>query len=318
MTVAAAPSRGRALPHWAMLALLLAALLIIAWRTAPRFITVTAQLELASHVWELALLALPMTLIIISGGIDLSVGSTAALSAVTFGLAYEAGLPVMLAAALSLLTGTLAGALNGVFVAWVRVHPLIVTLATLSAYRGIAEGISLGRPITGFPETFALLGRGTLFGLPVPGLLFALAALAAGVVLSRTTLGRAIYAMGHNETACRFSGVRTARIKLLLYTLSGLTAAVAALIFAARRDTAKADIAAGWELDVITAVVLGGTSIFGGRGRILGTLLGTLLIHETREFVSWRWNSDELILVVLGVLLIISVLPDGLAAARRR
>jgi rhamnose transport system permease protein len=308
----------RAFSHELLLGLLLVALFVVAWQTAPGFVGVAAQLELAAHVWELALLTLPLTLIIISGGIDLSVGSTMALSAVTFGLAFEAGVPVAFAAAAALLVGALAGALNGVFVAWVRVHPLIVTLATLSAHRGLAEGISLGRPITGFPASFATLGRGSLLGLPVPGLLFALAALAAGVVLARTTLGRTLYAMGHNETACRFSGLRVAHIKLVLYTLSGLAAALAALLFVARRNTAKADIGAGLELDAITAVVLGGTSIFGGRGRILGTLLGTLVIHETREFVSWRWNNDELILVVIGVVLILSVLPDGLSAARRR
>jgi rhamnose transport system permease protein len=313
-----APLRARTFSHEALLGLLLVVLLSVAWRTAPGFVGPTAQLELASHIWELALLTLPLTLIIISGGIDLSVGATMALSAVSFGLAFEAGLPVVCAAALALLVGALAGVLNGVFVAYVRVHPLIVTLATLSAYRGIAEGISLGRPITGFPASFAMLGRGSVLGVPVPGLLFAFAALAAGIVLARTTLGRALYAMGHNETTCRFSGLRVARIKLALYTLSGLASALAALLFVARRNTAKADVGAGLELDAITAVVLGGTSIFGGRGRILGTLLGTLVIHETREFVSWRWNNDELILVVVGLVLILSVLPDGLSAARRR
>ena len=316
MTIRAA-THTLTLSHEALLALLLAVLLFMAWRMAPGFLGLATQLELASHVWELALVALPMTLIIISGGIDLSVGSTMALSAVIFGLAMEAGLSLTLAAALTILVGALAGALNGVFIARVRVHSLIVTLATLSAYRGIAEGISLGRPITGFPPSFAWLGRGSLLGLPVPGLIFALAAIAAGVVLSRTTLGRAVYAIGHNETACRYSGLRVDSIKLALYACSGVAAALAALLFVARRNTAKADLGAGLELDAITAVVLGGTSIFGGRGRILGTLLGILLIHETREFVSWRWNNDELILVVVGSLLIISVLLNGLSAARR-
>jgi rhamnose transport system permease protein len=302
--------------HTGALAVIVVLLLLTAWWTAPGFVRPEVQLELASHVWELALLTLPMTLIIITGGIDLSVGSTMALAAVVLGLAFEAHWPVAVAAAL--VVGALAGALNGLFVTWVRVHPLLVTLATFSAYRGIAEGISLGRPITGFPETFAWLGRGTLAGLPVPGLLVALVAIATAVLLATTTRGRELYAIGLNETACRFSGIRVDRIKLALYTCSGLAAALAGVLFVARRNTAKADVGLGLELDVITAVVLGGTSIFGGRGGVLGTLLGTLLIHETREFVSWRWNNDELILVVVGILLILSVLPDGLAAARRR
>lgn len=304
--------------HEATLAVLLAILLLAAWRSEPAFMGLEAQIKLSTHVWELALLTLPMTLIIITAGIDLSIGSTMALSAVVLGLSYEAGLPIWPAVGLAVVTGTAAGALNGVFVAYVRVHPLIVTLATLSAYQGIAEGISLARPITGFPESFAVIGQGSVLGVPIPCAVCAVSALLAGVILARTTLGRSLYAIGLNETASRFSGIRVARIKLLLYTLSGLAAACSAVMFVARRNTAKADVGAGMELDVITAVVLGGTSIFGGRGRIIGTLLGTLLIHETREFVSWHWNNDELILIVVGALLIGSVLFHGLAAARQR
>jgi rhamnose transport system permease protein len=130
--------------------------------------------------------------------------------------------------------------------------------------------------------------------------------------------GRSLYAIGYNETASRFSGVRVARIKLILYTLSGVAAAVAALLFVSLRNTAKADVGEGIELDVITAVVLGGTSIFGGRGTAIGTLLGLLLIHETREFVSWYWNDSVLILIVIGGLLIASVLLNSLLTPRPR
>lgn len=312
------PARRRSFAYWheAGLSALLGVLLLVAGRLDPAFLSLPTQVELSTHVWELALLALPMTLIIITAGIDLSVGSAMALCAVVLGLAYEAGLSPWLGAALALLVGGAAGALNGIFIAWVRVHPLIVTLATLSAFRGIAEGISLGRPISGFPESFAILGRGSLLGLPLPGLLFLVAAAAAALLLARSALGRAIYAIGHNETACRFSGIAVDRVKLLLYTLSGMAAGLAAVIFVARRNTAKADVGTGIELDVITAVVLGGTSIFGGRGRIFGTLLGVLLIHETREFMSWRWNKDEWNLIVIGILLILSVLLNALLSPR--
>lgn len=297
---------------------LLLGLLGLAWRLSPSFLAAPAQIELSTHVWELALLALPMTLIILTAGIDLSVGSTMALAAVVFGLSFAHGLPVWLAALLALLTGAAAGALNGVFVACVRVHPLIVTLATLAAYRGIAEGISLGRPFSGFPLAFTALGRGTWLGLPIPGVLFVIALLATAILLARTPLGLRLSAIGYNETAARYSGLAVMRIKLWLYTASGLTAAVAALLFVARRNTAKADIGTGMELDVITAVVLGGTSIFGGRGRLLGTVLGVLLIHETREFVSWQYTRDELNLIVIGALLLLSVLADSLLSPRKR
>lgn len=310
---AALPSRQEVV----LLALLLG-LLLTANALSPTFLAPAAQMELSTHVWELALLALPMTLIILTAGIDLSVGSTMALCAVVFGLCFQAHLPLVVCALLTLLTGAAAGVLNGVFVAYVRVHPLIVTLATLAAYRGIAEGISLGRPVSGFPPSFTHWGQGTALGLPIPGLLFLLALGVTAFVVGRTPLGLWLSAIGFNETAARYSGIAVARIKLLLYTASGLTAGLAALLFVARRNTAKADIGTGMELAVITAVVLGGTSIFGGRGRLFGTVLGVLLIHETREFVSWQWNRDELNLIVIGTLLLLSVLADSLLSPKQR
>jgi rhamnose transport system permease protein len=138
------------------------------------------------------------------------------------------------------------------------------------------------------------------------------------VVLARTPFGRYLYTMGHNERAARFSGVPVDRIKLLLYAMSGAAAGIAAVVLVSRRDTAKADVATGLELDVITAVVLGGTSIFGGRGRIVGTILGVLVLHEVRQFISWQWERDELNYVVVGTLLIASVLLNRLLSPRAR
>jgi rhamnose transport system permease protein len=259
-----------------------------------------------------------MTLVIITAGIDLSVGSAMALCAVVLGLSYEAGVPVGWAASLAVVAGIGAGALNGSFVAYLRVHPLIVTLATLAAYRGIAEGVSLARPISGFPDGFTGWAGTGAWGVPIPGLLFLLAAGVAALILGKTPLGRWVYATGHRETAARFSGIPVDRIKLLLYTLSGTFAGLAAVIMAARRNTAKADLGTGMELEVITAVVLGGTSIFGGRGNMLGTVLGVLLVHETREFVSWHWERDELNAIVIGGLLIFSVLLNRLLSPKGR
>jgi rhamnose transport system permease protein len=294
--------------HEAGLLALLAGLLIVARMVAPEFLSIDAQMEMSTHVWELALLALPMALIIISGGIDLSVGSTMGLCAVALGMTYEAGASPWIAAIVALVVGIAAGALNGVFTAYVKVHPLIVTLATLAAYRGIAEGISLAKPVSGFPDSFAVIGRGAVLGVPIPGIIFAIACAASAVILAKTTFGRSVYAVGNREAAARLSGIAVSRIKMILYMLSGSAAAMAAIIFAARRNTAKADVGTGMELDVITAVVLGGVSILGGKGRILGVLLGILLIHETREFVSWQWNRDELNFIVVGAMLIASVL----------
>ncbi len=278
------------------------------------FLRPSSQLEMSTHAFELALLALPMTLIIIAGGIDLSVGSTMALSAVTLGLLYKGGAPVWLAAPAALLVGSGAGALNGLFIARFKVHPLIVTLATLAAYRGLAEGISLGRPVSGFPEAFLHLGGGAAAGVPIPAIIFVAAALAVWLLASRTVQGLWVYAIGGSPTASRYSGIPVVRTQFFLYTLSGAAAGLAGVIFAARRNTAKADVGTGIELEVITAVVLGGTSIFGGRGTILGTILGVALIHELRELVSWHWQRDELILIVVGGILIGSVLLNNLAS----
>jgi rhamnose transport system permease protein len=283
----------------------------------PRFVSRAAQLELSTHAAELALLALPMSLIIISGGIDLSVGSTMALAAVVLGLLFEGGAPITLAACAAVATGALAGALNGVFIARIGVHPLIVTLASLAAYRGLAEGISLARPISGFPPAFLRLGEGTLAGIPIPLIIVLAASIAFAAIARRTVLGFRVYAIGDSEPAARSAGIPVNRIKMLLYTASGAAAGLAAVLFIARRNTAKADVGAGIELEVITAVVLGGTSIFGGRGTILGTILGVALIHEVRELVSWHWQHDELILIVIGSILIASVLLNNFAGGAR-
>lgn len=304
----------RTFPYWheAVLLGLLAALMLVARALEPKFASFETQIELSRHIWELALLALPMTLIIITAGIDLSVGPIMALSAVILGMALKVwGLPPAAAAALAITVGLLGGLLNGLFVAWVRVHPLIVTLATMAAFSGIAVGLTHGEPFSSFPDGLRWAGNGTIASLPVAGVVFGVCACFAAVALGKMPLGRYLYAIGHRETAARFSGIPVAQIKLALYGLSGLAGAVAAILFIGRMNTANADIGAGVSLDVITAVVLGGTSIFGGRGRIVGTLLGVLLIHETREFVSWHWEKSELNLVVIGLLLICSVLLNA-------
>jgi rhamnose transport system permease protein len=313
----------REFPYWheLVLALLLVGLMIWAGIVEPRtnpFVSWNVQVALSGDIWELGLLAVPMTLIIITGGIDLSVGSAMALCAVALGWSFSRGMPAWTGAILAVLTGAAAGACNGIFIAKVRVHPLIVTLATLAAFKGLAEGASKGVSVSNFPPYFAQLGQGTLLGVPIPGLLFMFFAVAAAIVLIKTPLGQYLYAIGHNETATRFSGVSVDWIKLFLYMFSGATAGLVAVLYAARRDTAKADIGDGMELDVITAVVLGGTSIFGGRGNMLGTVLGVLLVHETRQLVSWHRYPAEYKPIVIGLVLIGSVLLNRLLAARGR
>lgn len=303
--------------HEAVLGAVLVGVLGLAGWMQPSFLNPATQLELSTHAVELGVLAIPMTLIIVTGGIDLSVGAMMAICAVVLGLLYEQGVSMWVAGAAALTTGSLAGLLNGVFVAYVRVHPLIVTLATLAAYRGLAEGISLGRPISGFPPAFLNLGDGTLLGVPIPLIVLMGCLLAAAIATRRTVQGMWVYAIGAGERQAEYAGVPTARVKLALYGLCGLAAGLASILVVARRNTAKADVGSEIELEVITAVVLGGTSIFGGRGTLTGTVLGVLVIHEVRELVSWQWQDQQLILIVIGAILIGSVLLNNLLSRRR-
>ncbi|MFZ4508530.1 MAG: ABC transporter permease [Fimbriimonas sp.] len=297
----------------AALAGLLVLLLAYAAWAEPRFVTVRAQTLLATHLWELAIVAIPMFLIIVSGGIDLSVGSMVALTAVTLGLLFERGVNPAVAAMIAIAVGTGLGAVNGWFVSRLKVHPLIVTLATMAAFRGVAEGISLARPISGYPPQFLNMAQGL-----VPPLIFFVLVLAAGLMLSRTIGGRWIVAIGTEETVAWFSGVPVARVKLALYALAGLLSGVAATLLVARNNTAKADQGIGLELEAITAVVLGGASIEGGKGKVVGLVLGLVLIHQTREFVSWHWKQNEINLIVVGLLLVASVLIERVLASRLR
>ena len=304
--------------HELIIAALLAGLLAAAGQLIPAFLKLNSQLLLSRQLWEFAILAPGMTLIIITGGIDLSIGSTMGLCAVAFGMSHAASGHVVVATVVCIATGLLCGAMNGLLIARFRLHALIVTLATFAAYRGIAEGISQGQSYSQFGPAFSRLARGTWLGLPWPGYLFLLLAVLATIFLTRMPTGRFLYAIGHNERAAVFSGVPVDRIKFWLYTISGLLASVATIIYLARFDTAKADAGKGFELDVITAVVLGGTSIYGGRGTIVGTTLGLLLIHETRLFVTRYWKTDELRSVVIGMMLIVAILIYQLFAGSRR
>jgi rhamnose transport system permease protein len=319
--------------HEILLAVLLVGLMLYAAKVDTKgFVEGANQQSFLFNVWDLALLAIPMTFIIITGGIDLSVGSTMGLASVVLGMLYKlAGWPIGAAATAAVGAGLLCGLLNGIFVTKVRVHPLIVTLATYSAYRGLAEGLSLGfaamlkvkSVYSLFPERFTWLGQHAFFAgsdprnppiyaMSLAGWIFVAGAIVAAIVLAKTPFGRTLYAIGHNETAARYSGLKVDRVKLAIYGLSGLVAGLVAVNYSAFNDSAQASVGSGLELDVITAVVLGGTSIFGGRGRIIGTVLGVALIHETREFVSWHYHENELVRVVLGALLIVAVAANAL------
>jgi rhamnose transport system permease protein len=289
-------------------AILLISLVVLATQT-DRFLTTGNLLNQGRLMAEVGLVALPMTFIIITAGIDLSVGSIMGLCAILLGYSWQNfGLPLELAIVLALVTGALAGAVNGWFITRIGVPPLIMTLATLALYRGLAEGISQARSVRGYPEWFFQLGQGEFLGVPTQLWLLVVAILVAAIVLARTTFGRSLYAIGHNELAARFSGIPVDRYKLAIYTLSGLMAGLAGYIFVSRVSTTRSDMGTGLELDVIAAVVLGGTSIFGGTGSILGTVLGVILIQLLKNGLALTGVKGDATIVVIGAVLIFSIL----------
>ncbi|MBP0578400.1 ABC transporter permease [Labrys sp. LIt4] len=317
--------RSLLLRHETILALLLVVVLVFLAQSSDRFLTVDNLLNQARLMTEIGLIALAMTFVIVTGGIDLSVGSIVGVVAIMLGVLWQnLGLPLPVAIALALALGTLCGVVNGLIITMFRVPPLIATLATLALYRGLAEGISQARSVRGYPDWFLVLGQGQVLDVPVQVWLLVLAAIVAACVLGLTVFGRATYAIGSNEVAARFSGLAVDRTKILIYGASGLCAAMAGVIFVSRVTTTRSDMGSGWELDAITAVVLGGTSIFGGRGTIIGTVLGLALMQALKNGLLLQGYKGDSTIILIGTALILTVLLSNLVpllsrmAGRRR
>ncbi len=297
---------------WPLLAVIAAETVLFAV-VAPGFFTLGNFFEMTRFSVELGLLAVALTPVIVAGGIDLSVGSMMGLAAVCFGAAYRTWhLPLPLAALCALLAGCAGGGLNALLIARLELPALIVTLGTFSLFRGIAEGVTEGAVnYTGFPSRFLFLGQGYLGGV-IPTQLPVFVAIAAAyfVLLHRSVIGRALYAIGFSARGARYAAIPVARRVGLVYVLSGLAASVAAIIYVSHLGQARSDAGTGYELDAITAVVLGGTSVFGGRGTLRGTLLGlcALAVLQTGLHLA-AWPS-ELTGILTGVLLLATIAAD--------
>lgn len=263
-----------------------------------------------------AIIATGMTLVIITGGVDLSVGAVMTL-AMTFGAgAMLAGVPVSLAIALALLTGLCCGAINGALIAYARLPAIIVTLATMEIPRGIALLYTGGYPLANLPASFGPLGRGEILGIHVPTLVMFAVVLAGHVFLTRFVAGRAFYALGGNEEAARLSGLPVQRYKLLAYTLSGFTAALAGVVLASRLMSGQPNAGIGFELDAIAAVVLGGTAIAGGRGSIVGTLIGAVTLGLLNNGLNLMSVSPYTQKILKGVVILIAIYLGSLKRER--
>jgi rhamnose transport system permease protein len=312
-----APLGERLFPNgeWALL-LVIALECLLFSATGANFLTVANAMEITRLAVEVGLLALALTPIIITAGIDLSVGSMMGLAAVTLGALWrDASLPMALAVPLTLLVALAGGALNALMISRLGFPPLIVTLGTYSLFRGAAEGLTRGiENYSGLPPGFLFLGQGYVAGF-VPAQLFvlALAILGVGWWLHRTGHGRSLYAIGFSPDGARYAGVPVKRRLALLYVLSGLLSGVAAIVYVAHLGQAKADAGTGYELMAITAVVLGGASIFGGRGTVLGTSLGLFAIAILQNGLRLSGAPAELSGILTGTLLVATILLDRLS-----
>jgi rhamnose transport system permease protein len=296
---------------------------------SPYFLDAVFLFNYTSLYIEVGIMAIGMTFIIISGNIDLSVASILALVASAAGVVYfDLGVPMVMTIVIALTLGTLLGWLNGALIARLKLPALAVTLGTWALYRGAAQ-ILVGddsRPRLAwtrefmYPEWFTRIHRVYIPGtpIPVPLVIFLVLAIVLGIVLFKTTFGRWVYAIGTNEDAARYSGVPTHRVKMLIFALTGFLSGLAGLIMVSRLSVARYDHARGWELDVITAVVLGGTDIFGGRGSMFGTVVAFLLLIFLRTGMGVANVKAESQLAVIGSLLILAILVSNLTDKLRK
>jgi rhamnose transport system substrate-binding protein len=302
--------------EWILL-LALAAEVALFSAIGQNFFTAGNFFEVIRFSVELGMLAIALTPVIVTGGIDLSVGSMLGLAAVVFGAAWrDWHFPLPAAALMALLVGGAGGGLNALLIARFRIPPLIVTLGSYSMFRGIAEGITGGAVnYSDFPKPFLFLGQGYFWGvIPAQVPLFALALGAYAVLLHRSTIGRGLYVIGFTQAGARYAGVPVGKRIGLVYLLSGIVSSVAAMIYVSHLGQARADAGTGYELDAITAVVLGGTSVFGGRGTLWGTLLGLFSISILQNGLHLAALPSELTGLLTGTLLLIVIGIDRLNA----
>jgi rhamnose transport system permease protein len=299
----------------ALLVVLLLVSILLGSLLSPYFLSGFNFYAITSNIMEIAIMALPMTLIIIVGEIDLSVASVLGLASVVLGFLWQRSNSMPLAIVVALLVGVVAGYFNGVLVTRLALPSLVITIGTLALFRGLAYVVLGDQAVSNFPTAFTNFGFSTIPGteLPWSGLIFAVLVVIFAVVLHFSRLGRQLYAMGNNKEAARFAGINVARIKLVLFIISGLLAALAGVIFTARFSSARPDNAVGFELEVVTVVLLGGVDIFGGRGSLPGVVLATFIVAILQNILGLKNISGDIQSLAIGLLLILSVLGPNLA-----
>jgi ribose transport system permease protein len=299
------------------LVLALIALVIILSAMSDRFLTQSNIINVLRQISINAIIAAGMTVVIIGRGIDLSVGSLLALTGVVGASLAVGGLPAGVAIAAALGIGLAMGVFNGAFVAYAGIAPFIVTLAGLTIFRGMALAFTDGRPVSGLPPAFMTIGYGSFLGLPVPIWIMLGFLILTHVILRYTALGRAVYAIGGNEEAARLSGIPVRRVVLFTFAYSGLAAAIASMVLTGRLNSAQPSAGVMFELDAIAAVVVGGTSLFGGKGGVFGTLVGALIIGVINNGMNLLNVPSFYQQIVKGGVILAALLIERLVSARR-
>ncbi len=280
---------------------------------SPRFLSVANWLNVLLQTATIGIVAIGLTFVIITSGIDLSVGSVVALSGMVAAIAMNAGVPGPVGILIALATGALVGLFNGFSVTMLGVTPFIATLATLAMGRGLTLAISSGQTIFSFPDSYNFIGDSNLGGIPVPVILLVLTFGIAHFVLSSTVFGHSVYSVGGNREAARLAGIETRRIELLVYVIGGLLSGLSGIILMGRLDAALPTSATGLELNAIAAVVIGGASLFGGKGTMAGTLLGALTIGVLANGLNLLNVSPFWIQFIQGAVIFLAVLSDSLS-----
>jgi ribose/xylose/arabinose/galactoside ABC-type transport system permease subunit len=275
---------------------------------SDRFLTGANQINILRQATVSGIVAIGMTLVILTAGIDLSVGSILALSAVVTADLLKQGMPVLLAVFIGLGVGALMGMINGLMIARGNIPPFIATLGMLTVGRGLTLMYTQGRPFTGLPDAFRFIGTASIGPIPMPVVIAGLLFILVAVILGRTRFGEYVYLIGDNPIAARLAGINTRRMIVLVYMISGMCAALAGLILIARLDSAQPVIGVGYEFSAIAAVVVGGTSFSGGEGTLMGTLLGTLLIETLSNGLNLLNVSPLWEQVVKGVVIALALL----------
>jgi len=289
----------------------LVALCVVIAAIEPRFLSAGNLASVARQTAVITIISMGMTMVMVSGGIDLSVGSILALSGVVGAIALVSGVPIVIGVVTAIATGAACGLLNGAAVAMLRIPPFIVTLGAMGIYRGIALLITDGKAVVGVPSGFGYLAEGNLLGVvPVPLLIVLIVALATHVLLVNTLPGRYCYAIGSNIEAARHAGIRVSRYQVLFYALLGALAGLAGSIESARLVTAPPTAGEGYELRVIAAVVIGGGSLAGGQGTVIGTVIGALIMGVLANGANLLGISSFAQQVVIGAVIVLAVTFD--------